>query len=77
MFLFEIVINLFNFCTSTTGLPTVTPSDDITKRSRNTTVIIATCRLSVIILVVIIVTSVLVIIFYSRIHKTSGALLLL
>ena len=75
MFLFEIVINLFNFCTSTTGLPTVTPSDDITKR--NTTVIIATCRLSVIILVVIIVTSVLVIIFYSRIHKTSGALLLL
>ena len=64
-----------NFCsfivTSTTGLPTVPPTDIA---ESNTTIIIAT-SLSVIILVFIIVTSVLVIIMlYSRIHKTSGVL---
>ena len=63
--------------TSTTGLPTVMSTSGIPNAESNTTIIIAT-SLSVIILVLIIVTSVLVvIILYSKIHKNSGALVII
>ena len=63
--------------TSTTGLTTVMSTSGIPDAESNTTIIIAT-SLSVIILVLTIVTSVLVIIIlYSKIHKNSGALVIL
>ena len=60
--------------TSTTGLPTVMSTSGINDAESNTTIIIAT-SLSVIILVLIIVSSVLAII--TKIHKNSGALVIL